>query len=218
MLGDFSRDRIQDYAGRWPTHRKIYVSRSGIEHGGNFLGERYLEALLRKAGYHIMKPETLNFAHQAWLYMHAEETIFCEGSACHGCELFGRGTLGRVFLLMKRELGTFTRVLRPRSREFHVSQGHHAVGTLGRTQDGQPLGHLGVHLLDPPLVIKSLHDGGFADLRGVFSRDAYLRAASADLLDYIRFHLAHDAKAATPALGPTDIAELTAAYQTLAGA
>jgi hypothetical protein len=216
FLKDFSRNRIQDYAGRWPSHRKIYVSRSGIEHGGNFLGERYLEALLRDVGYHIMKPETLSFAHQAWLYMHAEEIIFCEGSACHGCELFGSGTLGRVFLLAKRELNTFTRVLRPRSREFHASHGHPIVGTLGRNQDGVPLAHVGVHLLDPPPLIKALHEGGFADLRTTFSRDAYLKAASADLLAYIRFHLLRDAKAAEPALGPADIADLTAAYQNLA--
>jgi hypothetical protein len=217
LLADFSRARIQDYAGRWPAHRKIYVSRSGIDHGGTFLGERYLEGLLRDAGYHIMKPETLSFAHQAWLYTQAEEIIFCEGSACHGCELFGRRMLGRVFLLAKRELATFKRVLRPRSREFHANHGHHIVGTLGRNQDGAPLLHLGVHLLKPPLLIQSLHEAGFADLRSTFSQDAYLEAASADLQAYLRFYLDRDAKAARPALGPDDIAGITAAYERLAG-
>lgn len=215
LLSDFGRIRIQDYAGRWASQKKIYVSRSGIEHGGNFLGERYLEYLLADAGYHIMRPETLSFPEQIWLYSQAEEIIFCEGSACHGCELFGSSTLGRVFLLAKRELNTFTRVLRPRSRHFYASHGHHAVGTLGRTPAGKPLQHVGVHLLKAPLLLKSLQESDFVDLRGAFSRQAYIEAASRDLLEYVRFYLTRDVKAATRALDPGDVADLLRSYQTL---
>lgn len=210
LLHDFWQFRAPALGPATDVHRRIYVSRSKIEHGGNFLGEFYIDELFRRAGYHVMHPERLDFARQMELYLHAEELVFCEGSSCHGCELVGAEMLGRVMLVGKREISTFTNVLRPRSRAFFVQDGNFTLGSLVRDEaSDEPLLYLGLHLLRIPRFFETLRSAGFADLAPFFDADAYRRAVQSDLFKYI----AHYFRQRPSQTRPADVAELVAQFE-----
>lgn len=205
LLQAFSEHRLAELGhSSWNKHRKVYVSRSRVPHGGNFLGEQYIEKLLHERGFHILYPETVPFVQQIWTYAHAQQLIFCEGSAAHGCELFGTGSLNEVLLLGKREVDTYTRVLAPRSKTFHAQRGHRLVGSLRREANGQALPHRGVHLFDIPHLLLDLREKMFADLEPLFDAAAYEATVKDDLYRYMAYCLQQPR--ATLA-SPTEIAE-----------
>jgi len=205
LLQAFSEHRLAELGhSSWNKHAKVYVSRSRVPHGGNFLGERYMEKLLHQRGFHILYPETVPFVQQIWTYAHAQQLIFCEGSAAHGCELLGTRSLNEVLLIGKRELGTYTRVLAPRSKKFHAQKGHRLLGSLVRNANGSVVIHRAIHLFDVPHLLSDLREKMFADLEPLFDAAAYEATVKEDLYSYMAYCLQRPRAGVA---SPTEIAD-----------
>ena len=193
MLAEFNDRR---FTGWDLSHlpKKIYISRSHIPHGGNFLGEAYIEQLLTDAGFTIIHPQEHGFEAQLQFYLAADDIIFCEGSACHGCEFFGPERMNRVFLIGKREVGNYRRVLAPRSREFHVQSGNHYIGHP-LFHDAQFISSTGVHMYDLGSLL------GFLNLHSLllqqnFSISAYAACVISDFDVYLDYYIKKQGKIA----------------------
>jgi hypothetical protein len=66
----------------------LFVSRAGV--GARFAGEAYLEAILRKCGVTVLRPEERPIRDQLRAYATASMLVFSEGSALHALQLLGR--------------------------------------------------------------------------------------------------------------------------------
>ena len=184
-LLEYITPRLDALHGGETRPRKVYVSRAGMP-GGKFLGERYLEAQLASEGFSIMQPETLPVTVQMDIYRKAEVLVFAEGSACHGVELLGTGSLGRCALLVRRagHTGRFEEILRPRATAFAVSDGHPFIGT--RFTDGRtnaPVFRFGVSLFNIATLLEFFRSHGMAKLP-TFDATEYFAAAELDLTQY----------------------------------
>ncbi|OWK30888.1 hypothetical protein SPMU_18780 [Sphingomonas mucosissima] len=195
--------------------KKIYVSRSGLEHGSGILGERVLEAALKDAHFHIMHSELLSLTEQFALYGNADVVLFAEGSACHGVELFGGETLGHTILMNRRARARsqFDPVLAPRSRRFDSFSGNPYLGSAFINEADQSLIHRGVSVIaldDLGRFLAEIGAGAIGDVSPI----SYLAAAHADLERYIEWATAgshherpaaakqlHEALAATVSAG-----------------
>ncbi|WP_345434499.1 glycosyltransferase family 61 protein [Geodermatophilus obscurus] len=68
--------------------KRVYVSRSGLPDGfGRPIGETLFEDYLRGQGYAIFHPQRYSLHEQLTVYSAADELIFCDGAALHGCVL-----------------------------------------------------------------------------------------------------------------------------------
>lgn len=189
-LREFSERRLDDLHGGETAYPKVYVSRTKVPHGGNFLGERYLEALLQAEGFTIFHPQNHPVSRQMDVYRKAELVIFPEGSACHGVELLGETMLNRCCLLVRREdhREIFKRVLAPRSREFSCYSGSTSLGAIVlHPASGEPLEHMGVSLLDTEVLTTFIRNTGIARL-STLDRETYFQVADADLSRYFEYH------------------------------
>lgn len=166
--------------------QKIYVSRSGLEHGSGILGERVLEAALEKVGFHIMHSEQLSLPQQFSLYANAKVLLFAEGSACHGAELFGGGALGHTILMNRRPRvrSHFDPVLAPRSTRFDTFSGNPYLGSAFLDAEDRSLIHRGVSVIALDALSRFLDEIGVGRIGNV-STIGYLAAAYADLERYI---------------------------------
>jgi tetratricopeptide (TPR) repeat protein len=187
MLNAFSTPRLNGLFGAAGGAGRVYVSRSGVAHGGSFLGERYLENLLACEGWEIFHPEDHPFARQMDVYRKAAALVFAEGSACHGTELLGRQALNDVYLLARRQiaLGAYSNVLAPRARHFAAFWDTYFLGTAARQQStGKLLNEFGMSLIDIERLAAFFRSHGLARLEGC-SVAAYLDAAEEDLRRYV---------------------------------
>ena len=187
LLSSFSSYRIASLNMNEIEPKNIYVSRSNLPPGGNFLGEYYIESLLRKKEVSIVYPEKLYFAQQFATYKAAKKILFCEGSAAHGCQLFGSSDLNDVILIGKREISTYKKVLTSRSKKFHVQSGNKFLGSLFRNPKGQPLKHRGIHMFDMNHIISTLQTHQFADISQIFCHEDYITAVKNDFNKYIQY-------------------------------
>ncbi|HUE72755.1 MAG TPA: glycosyltransferase family 61 protein [Pirellulaceae bacterium] len=184
-LSEYVLPRL-DARHRWDTRpKKVYVSRAR-KRGGCFLGERYLEEQLEAEGFTVVHPELLPVSVQMDHYRKAEVLIFPEGSACHGVELLGSGSLGRTYLLVRRErmVPTFERILRPRATDFATSSGHSVIGTKYEDSNRESNTRLAVLVFDVNELVAFFRTNNIARLP-TFSEEEYLSAAEADLLRYL---------------------------------
>jgi hypothetical protein len=119
-LAVFSSRRLSELAPRVKRSPLVYVSRSGLPPGGNYLGEKFIESMLEKNGFSIFHPEKHSLLEQMETYHQAKTVIFGEGSACHGVELLGYRMLQKSILIPRRfnQLNTFKNILQSRSIEF----------------------------------------------------------------------------------------------------
>jgi hypothetical protein len=206
MLAATTPARLDVLHDGTPAAELVYVSRSRIIHGGLLLGERYLEELLREAGWTVLHPQELPLADQMQAYHRARQVLFAEGSACHGVELFGAGGLAHCILLPRRAetLHVFRHALEPRARRFDVLPSATMLGgILLDVQTGGALGSLGVSVLDFGLLAPAMRALGLARLEGLDAA-AYRRAAEADLAA----HIAHHRREATPLVSDAAIQAL----------
>ncbi len=189
LLRDHGPIRHEARAGGYPE--KVYVSRSGLGYRSGILGERVLEAALAASDFHILHAQTLPLAEQIAHYAAAKVLIFAEGSACHGVEMLGRGSLGHTILLNRRDQPRtpFHPVLEARSARFDAFSRNPYLGSIVLHSTGGASPNRGVSVLAFQTLAAFLHDLGVADIRDT-SPLAYLSAAHADLEDYIAAALA----------------------------
>jgi hypothetical protein len=200
MLAAFSHPKLDQILPRPPVNRKVYVSRSKIPHGGSFLGERYIETLLADEGFDIFHPEDWLLSTQMLRYRHADLLVFPEGSACHGVELLGAHSLGRVYVLMRRasHRGTFTAILGPRASRLATTTEMPYLGTVRlHPEDKRLLTEVGVSVFDLDHLVGFLRSHGIAEL-STLDPAAYFDAAAADLEAYFQYSL----EAKSPVVGP----------------
>jgi hypothetical protein len=206
MLAATTPARLDGLYDGQPTGDRVYVSRSRIIHSGLLLGERYLEALLREAGWTVLHPQDLPLADQMQAYHRARQVMFAEGSACHGVELFGAESLAHCILLPRRaeSLHVFRHALEPRSRRFDVLPSATMLGgiLLDARTGGAPE-NLGVSVLDFAHLAPAMRKLGLAGLDGL-DVAAYRRAAEEDLAA----HIAHHRREGTPLVGNDAITAL----------
>lgn len=182
-LHDYVTPRLDALHRQDTRPAKVHVSRSRLVKG-LLLGERYLEEQLVKEGFTIVYPETLPVTVQMDIYRKAEILVFSEGSACHGVELLGTGSLRRCYLLARRDkTRSFELVLRPRADEFATSTGHHFLGTMLERKSPTT----GVTLFDPDELVAFFRANRIAALSN-FNRSDYFSAAQRDLQRYLRRH------------------------------
>lgn len=91
---------LQQIKGK--SHKKLYVSRSGLLNAGSFLGERVLEQAMVSEGYSVFHPQDHSVEDQLSYYNGAERLIFAEGSAIHFFALTGRSDQ-RVYIVQRRK-------------------------------------------------------------------------------------------------------------------
>ncbi len=97
---------------------KLYICRSGYINQGSYAGERYLEQLLARDGYHVLKPETLPLREQLRYLRAARKIIAVEGSALHSFELFGSARASITIIQRRSRIQPVMRtVLEPRVPE-----------------------------------------------------------------------------------------------------
>ena len=105
-------------------HKNIYVSRSKIKSTSRLIGERFIESILKEAGYFICHPQEYPIKEQLNMYASAESLIFCEGSAIHGAELLGEIQADCYILsrggLRSHRLRAMSSILRKRSKSLTV--------------------------------------------------------------------------------------------------
>lgn len=160
------------------VHRSgsLYVSRAG--HVGRFAGEAYLESVMKQAGFHVLRPETLSLELQLRAYAGAESVIFAEGSAMHGPQLLGRA-LGDVTVLTRRPgMKLAQAALRPRARSLRYVD---AVRSLlhGLDTSGNPALSHGLSLLDADHLQAALPIGQAWD------REAFEATVDADVRTWL---------------------------------
>ncbi|SNS96015.1 Protein of unknown function [Geodermatophilus saharensis] len=67
---------------------RVYVSRSALPGRlGRPMGETLFEEYLRGEGYAVLHPERHSLYEQLTVYSRAEQIVFCDGAALHGCVL-----------------------------------------------------------------------------------------------------------------------------------
>lgn len=190
-LGSYSNAKLESMFGAIPRPKKLYVSRTGIPHGGgNILGERYIAELLAQDGFTVFHPERYNLSQQMDFYRKAEVIVFSEGSACHGTELLGPAALKNVYLIQRRPRTgyRFDCVLRPRSLVYERFRFPIFLGTAAMHPfEARRLIEWGVSILDIEPFLSFMKDFGVSKLIG-FDRAAYGKATMEDLEAYIEFH------------------------------
>lgn len=85
-------ERICDYCRtdkQYPS--KIYLTRTAINDGKDF-GEKALEEIFEKKGYHIVAPEKLSFQEQVDMMQHCSSLVATEGSVSHNALFCREGT------------------------------------------------------------------------------------------------------------------------------
>lgn len=188
---DFAVPRLAAMEPAAMPSRKVYVSRGGVEPGGNILGEAYLESLLREMGYWIFQPEKHPLPFQLQVYAAAEELVFCEGSAVHGASLLGRDMMGDVSVLIRRPNagGIFRNALLGRCRHLSMAYCSHFLGTMVLNPGtGEVAVDRGVSVFNVETLRQHFLEKG-EGLIHRFDRAAYFAACEADLMDYLRFYL-----------------------------
>ena len=212
-LAVFADGLLNPLRGSLPLHRKVYVSRSALPGGGGVLGERYIERLLMEQGFYIARPETMPLIEQMHLYRNAEFVIFPEGSACHGVELMGTGSLGTVMFLARRpdHLEIFKRVLAPRSKEYVVIDPLPGTGSIFGIKR-----HNTVGMTDLAALVSALRERGAC---GEIHVDMcqYVDDSKADLASHIAYFSASDPEDVDGASVLERTRALTATFQQLMG-
>ena len=193
-LHDYITPRLNALYGQKDRTSKVYVSRSNLLTGGTFLGERYLESLLQEEGFEIFRPEDHSLTWQMHVYRSAKALVFSEGSACHGVELLGAGSLGHCYLIARRQdiaQEFFTKILQPRAERFLVLNANKPLGTIiVDPAQKVPQPHREVCLYDVDALIRFFREESLASLRN-FDKEKYYRAAAKDLWRYISHHFQH---------------------------
>lgn len=191
---DFLRDnyRIKDLDGFKYKYggKKLFVSRSRLNHGGGFLGEAYVEEWLGSAGFEAFFPENISFDEQVAAYSLSNEVVFSEGSACHGTELLGTSAMGKCSLLGRRRSHSdvFCRVLKPRSECFVYKHCGIEIGTIvHRIGSGAPLNEFAVSLYDPIYLSEIINSIG-VDPRHKFDTSKYADYVRRDFKKYVDHH------------------------------
>jgi hypothetical protein len=131
----------------------LYISRAGM--AARFAGEAYLETVLQKVGFRVLRPETVSLGHQLRAYAGAESIVFAEGSALHGAQLMGR-SLGDVTVLARRTGKNLAQAaLKPRARSLCYVD---AVRSLMHGLDigTEPAEYFGLSILDPERLLAAL--------------------------------------------------------------
>ncbi|MGY1831672.1 glycosyltransferase 61 family protein [Geodermatophilus sp. SYSU D01180] len=94
----FTRSVPSDFTGA----RRVYISRSGLpDRYGRPMGETLFEDYLRGQGYAVLHPERYPLHEQLSVYEAADELVFCDGAALHGCVLLPDLT-ARVAVISRR--------------------------------------------------------------------------------------------------------------------
>jgi hypothetical protein len=158
--------------GRIERSGSLYVSRAARV--GRFAGEEYLEGALHRAGFQILRPETVPLAEQLRAYAGAETLVFAEGSAIHGTQLLGRA-LGDVTVLTRRPGHKLARAaLAPRARSVRYVDAVRAL-VHGLDMSGGPALHRGLSVLDSERLQAVL------PISPVWNREEFEAAVDADV-------------------------------------
>ncbi len=190
LLAELIHPRLAAIDQTTPDWPKIFVSRSALDGGGDFLGSSYLENLLEEEGWHVFHPQRFSLVQQMRIYQASRQLIFLEGSACHGTELLGAGSLPETFLLCRRNFTArnFERVLRPRASRFASCNPTIDLGTIFTYANrGGKMRNHGVVAFDPEKLLGFLRAHGVARLDR-FSAADYFACAERDLDTYCRFY------------------------------
>jgi len=201
-LRDYSTQRLDDMFPQVERPVRVYVTRTGVPEGGNFLGEAWLEEWLQVEGFYIFRPEDYPLSVQMDVYRKAEILVFSEGSACHGVELLGRRMLQQVYMLGRREdhRGIFRNVLHGRSVSYHSEIFSQPLGyCVLNPQTLEPLGHMAQNLFDVKALGTWLHRNRITR-NSVPHIDRYLDYARADLERHISINSARGERMASTAV------------------
>jgi hypothetical protein len=190
FLEAYTNHRLDVLLGHTSAHLKTYVSRAKLMHGGNFLGERYIEKLLEDEGFFIMHPQEYPFINQLQLYRSSKILVFPEGSACHGLEFFGRNALEECHLLERRasHKDVFGAIFCNRAKVFSTLSGTHCISSciLHPNMDNT-LDHLAQCFIPSEVLLRYFRYHGLAQLPH-FSKAIYNQTALEDFERHVSYH------------------------------
>jgi hypothetical protein len=155
----------------------LYVSRAAQI--ARFAGEAYLEQALAKAGFQVLRAETVSIEEKLRAYAGAESILLAEGSGIYTAQLMGRA-LGDVTVLVRRPGGgqVVEPVLKPRSRSFRCLELLHGI-VYGLTVAGGRGFFRGISILDSERLVGELRLGD------VWDQGAFERARDADVTEWL---------------------------------
>lgn len=190
FLDTFTKHRLDSLIGPTSPVLRTYVSRSKLLHGGNFLGERYLEYLLEGEGYTIMHPQELSLTAQMQLYRSSNVLIFPEGSACHGLEFFGNSALEECHLLERRKnhRNVFEPIFRNRAKVTSILADAHCLGScILNPSTNDTLDHFANAFIPSDILLRYFRQKNLAQLNN-FSVKIYNDNILADFDRHIDYH------------------------------
>ena len=137
---------------------RIYVSRAGMWKG-KIAGEAYLEMVMERCGFQILRPELSSLNEQLTTYRRASHLVFAEGSAVHGLQLLGRVDAEVTIVVRRRGKRLAQSALSARASSLSYIDAVcgllHGVGGNGRAQPSA-----GMTLIDTTILIAKLRESG----------------------------------------------------------
>ena len=212
-LDRFSGRRLEYLMGPPWSMRKVYVSRSKLRAGGNYLGEQYVESLLRSEGFDIFHPEECGFVDQMQIYRSAEKLVFAEGSSCHGIEFFGNQSLSECHIIERRasHREIFSRVFKGRAKKYSILMGAIELPTIALDREsGGKLDFLSNTFIPSKRLVRYFRDHGISPF-SEFSVDIYHQAIMKDF----DAHVDHRVRSGGGVLDDVNIREIRIALQAL---
>jgi hypothetical protein len=212
-LDRFSGPRLEYLMGAPWSMRKVYVSRSKVRAGGNYLGENYVESLLRSEGFDIFYPEECGLVDQMQVYRSADTLVFSEGSSCHGIEFFGNKSLNDCHMIERRasHREIFARIFKGRAKKYSIMTGAIELPTivLDKTS-GAKLDFLSNTFIPRRRLIRYLRDYGISPI-SEFSADIYYQ----EIMKDFDTHVSHHVNGGGRVLDAINIREIRTALQAL---
>jgi len=193
FLDAFTGQRLDQIFGSPEVSVRTYVSRTNICHGGNFLGERYIEKQLLEEGYTIMHPESMPMVDQMQMYRSSRVLVFPEGSASHGVEFFGSNALGECHLLERRwnHRDIYAHIFRNRAKSTTVLSGAFCMGSCVVDRNtGAMLDHMANAFIPTNRLLQYFRFHELARLDN-FSRHEYAEIVMEDFDRHILYHRAN---------------------------
>ena len=181
-LDAYTNLRLDCLVGAVTPTLTTYVSRSKTTGGGNFLGERYVEAQLRDEGIQIFHPQDASIVEQMQMYRASKILIFPEGSACHGIEFFGNNALQECHILERRldHREIFARIFQGRAKSTSTLSGAISISPIiVHPLTREPLPHTGMAYIPAATLLEYFRSKGIARLHN-FLETEYKAAALQD--------------------------------------
>lgn len=164
--------------------KAVFVSRGGMPaFRGNHLGAKYFDTVLESLGVTVYYPERNPLGHQIATYAGADELIFAEGSAIHGCQILGRSFNNLSILNRRTDTRLVEKNMKPRCKNFSFIDALSHV-FIFNDPNNKPMPAFAMAKFDLDKLFSDFKARGI-DLASVWNMDVYNQAVEDSLMAWI---------------------------------